>query len=494
MRISIMVLTLATIAFSTRASAQVSTAPLPLGPAVDTGRPLDDLRELTALYNGGRWDELQNKAQALLTVAAAKAASLPNGRAIADGLDFRKSYVIVVWIGADPFGKTMLARAIVHAPAAAEPFAADLPGAGATADDPRVYEAFLSRGLRGRLVSVYASSRDKDPIADTLPALVQAIAGPLFGTFGALAGSLAVRAAPKGPVTEAAAVKPLPPPVAVTVARVGLPFARATIKWKALAKEPVDVDAFWDATDALVQDLTFHDVPNSPCARAVAAALGDALKHASADARCVSATATAAGCRAHVDASIRDAIAQGLKETACAAASKDDRSAVEKLDDRFREFAAATMMTAAEGELSFKNRPLTHWTFGAGSGVLALGRLSQPRVNVKNDVLVVDPLSRLVTTSFVNWSYAGYDAALDSVSAAERTRPFFGVTITPDFGMTAGVNVLLTRGIGVTVGGVLMFAKGAAKDEIGKAPANPDEPYALSYARGVVVGISYNFK
>ena len=495
MRISIVLLALVAFACAAPVSAQVSTAPMPLGPAIDTGLPLDDLAALTALYNGGRWDDLQIKAQAVLTVAAARAAGLPNGRAIAEGLDFTKSYVIVVWIGADPFGKTILARAVVHAPAAAEPFSADLPGVGVKPDDPHVYEAFLSRGARGRLISVYASSRDKDPIADTLPAFVQAIASPLFATFGALAGSLAVKAAPKSAVaTEAAPAKPQPPPVSVTVSRVGLPFARASIKWKALAKEPVDVDAFWDATDALVQDLTFHEVPNSPCARLVAATLGDAIKSASAAGRCASPTATAAGCRASFDAAIRDAIAQGLEDRACAAASKDDLSAVEKLDDRFREFAAASMTTAVEGELSFKNRPLTHWTLGAGTGVLARGSLRLPRVALKNDVLIADPLPRVVTSAFVNWSPAGYDAAFDTVSAAERTRPFAGVTITPDFGMIAGVNVLLTRGIGVTAGAVLLFAKGAAAEDIGKAPTHADQPYALSFAGGVVIGVSYNFK
>ena len=76
----------------------------------------------------------------------------------------------------------------------------------------------------------------------------------------------------------------------------------------------------------------------------------------------------------------------------------------------------------------------------------------------------------------------------------ERTRPFAGVTITPDVGMSAGVNVLLTRGIGVTAGAVLLFAKGAAAEDIGKAPAHADKPYALSFAGGVVIGVSYNFK
>ena len=54
------------------------------------------------------------------------------------------------------------------------------------------------------------------------------------------------------------------------------------------------------------------------------------------------------------------------------------------------------------------------------------------------------------------------------MSAAERIRPFFGVTITPDFGLTAGVNLLLTRGIGITAGGVLMFANGAGADQIAR--------------------------
>lgn len=77
MRISIVLLALVTITWPWPAPAQVSTAPIPLGPAVDTGRPLDDLAELTALYNSGRWDQLRNKAQALLTVAAARRRPCP---------------------------------------------------------------------------------------------------------------------------------------------------------------------------------------------------------------------------------------------------------------------------------------------------------------------------------------------------------------------------------------------------------------------------------
>ncbi|MCU1386299.1 MAG: hypothetical protein JWL71_4996 [Acidobacteria bacterium] len=495
MRFRVLLLAVALCAVPPLASAQVATTPIAIGRAIDTGLPLADLAELTALYNRGRWDELQRKTEALLSAAAAKAVATPSGRAIADGLDFRNSYVIVVWIGTDPFGKTMLARTVVHRPASAEPFSPDLPGAGVGAADPQVFEAFLSRGMRGQLVSVYASSRDKDPAAQQLPAFMQAVASPLFATFGALAGSLDVRAAATvAGVTEAAPLKPEPPSIAVTVSRVGLPFARAAIKWKAAAKEPVDVDAFWDATDRFIQDLMFQEVPNSPCARAVAGGLAAAVKNASAGQQCASAAATTSTCLAQFDSELRNAIAAGLKDGACATPSRDDLSAVAKLDDKVRKFAAASMLTAADAELSFKNRPLAHWAFGAGSGVLASGSLSLPRVTVKNDVLVGDPLSRLVTMAFVNWSVAGYDAALDAVSAAERIRPFFGVTITPDFGLTAGVNLLLTRGIGITAGAVLMFANGAGADQIGTVTPNPDAPYALSYARGLVIGVSYTIK
>ena len=483
MRLSMVLLAATMLAWPFPALAQVTTSPRPLGPPADTGRPLQELDELTALYNGGEWHDLQKAAQRFLDAAA---------------VDYRTGYVVVVWIGTDSFGKDMLARVVVHAPAAAEPFSADLPGVGTRPGRARVVEAFLSRGPRGRLFSVYVSSRDKE-VADALPAFLQAIASPLFAVFGTFAGPVS-KAAVKtiGPPLENPPFKLVPPTVHVTVARVGLPFERATIKWKASAKEPVDVDVFSDAIDRFVDDLTFSDVPHSPCARAVAALLGDALKSAAAGARCASATGTSSGCRAHFDELIRAAEAQALDQAdpvpACLAPSREDLSAVDRIDDKVRAFAAKSMTTGADADLTFKNRPLTHWSFGAGSGVLTSASLTRPRVAVKSGTVVADPLPRVVTVSFVNWSPAGYDAERDGVSGAERARPFFGATLTPDFGLTAGVNLLLVRGIGVTVGGVLMFSKGADSAEIGKAAANPDKPYSLSSARGILLGVSYSFR
>jgi hypothetical protein len=483
MRSAILRFAVVMLAWPGLAQSQVSTTPVALGPAIDTHRPLADLDDLTRLYNSGDWPALQQKAQGLLAAA---------------GVSFDRHYVILVWIAADPFGKRVLARAVVHAPAASEPFSPDLPGVGVRSGAPEVYEAFLSRGTRGKLVSVYASSRDADPLPDTMPAFVRAIASPVFATFGTFAGPVSqTRGIAAGPPDAASA--PPPPTVAVTVARVGLPFERATIKWQASAREPAEIAAFRDATDTFVQDLAFSAIPNSSCGRAVATILGEALKDASAGPECAAAAATISGCRARFDTVIRAAEAAALDKTspdpACAAPSRDDLSAVAKVDAAFREFATASMTAGADADLTFRNRPNTHWGFGAGSGVLAINAaLTRPRVSLRNGVIVADPLPRVMTAAFVNWSPAGYDASLEPVSAAERLRPFVGVTVTPDFGVTAGLNLVLVRGIGITFGGVVMIAKGAGPDDIGKAPANPEQPYARSYASGLVVGISYNVK
>lgn len=523
------------VAFSTgSASAQISTTPTPVGSTFATNRSLKDLDCLTTLYNGGRWKDLQTAAMTLLDIASStsrkqqatftaddlpgcetpkstaktdKAAAVaPKAKAvdpIAMGLDYTTNYVVLTWIGEDAFGKSMLDRVVVHSPTS-EPFAADLPGVGVEPDDPQVFEVFLSRGTRGKLVTVYASTRDKNPIAEQLPAFVQAIANPLFAAFGVFAGDISGVAAPAPrtlPGQPSRVAKP--PTVAVTVRRVGLPFRRATIAWKAKAKEPLEIGAFRETTDVFTQQLMFEELSNSKCVRTFIGDLGAAVKWVADDDRCASDTATVATCKAAFDEAINTVLTEITKNPqqnppadlrVCFNASKEDREAIGVVDKKFRDFVTTTMTTVVEADVTFKNRPLTHWTFGMGGGVLTNASLTLPRVKVKDGSLVADPLTRVVTTTFANWSPAGYDAELERVTAAERVRPFFGAVITPDFGLTAGLNVLLARGIGVTAAGAFLFAKGAEPDQIGKAPANADQPFSISYARGVLLGISYNFK
>src|SRR5207247_195652 len=166
MQMSTAIIAAAVLLWSSIGSAQVSTTPAPLGPALPIGKPFETLDQLTELYNGGRWDDLLKLARSLLddTAAAARRAKQdkPSADAVSSAVDYKKNYIILTWIGADPFGKIMLARIVVHEPSP-EPFWPDLPGVGVGADEAHTYEVFLSRGVRGKLTSVYASSRDKDP-------------------------------------------------------------------------------------------------------------------------------------------------------------------------------------------------------------------------------------------------------------------------------------------------------------------------------------------
>jgi hypothetical protein len=115
-------------------------------------------------------------------------------------------------------------------------------------------------------------------------------------------------------------------------------------------------------------------------------------------------------------------------------------------------------------------------------------------VDTKSGILVADPLGRVLTLALVNWSPAGYDDRDPHIEPAERIRPFLGAVLTPDFGPAAGVNVLIVRGLGVAVGGALLFGKGADATEIGHQPSSPEDPYKLALARAAFVGLTYNWK
>jgi hypothetical protein len=127
---------------------------------------------------------------------------------------------------------------------------------------------------------------------------------------------------------------------------------------------------------------------------------------------------------------------------------------------------------------------------------MAYAHLNRVRTKIDDDSghLVSDPLPRVMTMAFINWSPGGYDEAASTMSRPERIRAFFGAALTPDFGMVGGVNVLLVRGIGIVGGVGVLFGKGAEPDEIGKAPAASADPFKLALSQSLFVGISYNYK
>lgn len=463
------------VAVSSAARAQVSTLPERVDGPFPTPRTHADLDLLTGHFNGGRWSDLQALAR---TIVEAIASSNPK---VTETLDVRRNYVAVMWIGADAFGKRRLMRFVVHDPQP-ELFSANLPGLR-EAPGGMLYELLLSRTRFGRVTSSYDSVREQDPIEQTLPAFVQAVAGPLFGAIAAIA-----------PLPRVGPPRPLPP-VHATVSRVGLPFKRASVKLKAFASDPwFDDELFRVTTGALANALVFGEVSASACARAYATNLGATLPQA-AIASCTSADPDLAACKAAFDTRLAADYASAVAACNAGAPSERDLDALGIVDRRFRELTTASLTNTAELETSFKNRPLTHVAFGAGMGVIVAARLSDPRVKLDTaGRLVADPLSRVMTMAFVNWSPRGYDPDAARMSIHERVRVLVGAALTPDFGIVGGGSVLIARGIGVSAGVGILFAKGAHDDEIGAPPASATDPYRLSVVTAPFVGISYTFR
>ena len=500
------------------ATAQVPTAPESITPApFAVRRPPADLERLTRLYNVSDWPGLQALAREIMCVTRRNASAgveaddtseyescpaeslagaiapeavagtqRPPASDVAAALDLRRNHVAVMWLGEDAFGKPQLMRVVVSR-SGGQPYGLDLPGVSTSTKHGQLVELFLSRSLQGRVTSLYTSTREDDPLLATLPAFIKALAGPLFATVGSIAGNI------PGLVRETVSVPPKPK-LAATVKRVGLPFRRAEVRLQAVAREPLSTGDFARSAQRLATTLSFNDVPHAKCARNLATALAAELPAVTQAAVCSAATADPLQCLRAFDTVLGANFDGAVKACEGGKPAAEERRAVERVDADFRELVNEGTSTSAELDVTFKNRPLSHFAFGAGSGVMPRASLTRSRVTTRNGVLVADPLDRVMTTAFVNWSLAGYDAEDPRISAAERFRPFFGAALTPDFGPAVGLNVLLVRGIGVTAGGALLFGTGADTDEIGKAPSKPDDPYKLSIARAVFVGISYSYK
>ncbi len=335
------------------------------------------------------------------------------------------------------------------------------------------------------MTSLYTSTREDDPVLAQLPAFAQALAGPLFSTVATMAGRLSAHGAVAGME---------PPPLWATVKRVGLPFRRASVRLQAAAREPVPGEAFAEDAARLAASLAFTRVPHAPCARQLATTLRDELPGVTSTPVCSALDAKPLECLAAFDAVLTSRFEAVAGECEGGKPSKETRNALEAVDDEFRALVQNGTSASADLDFTFKNRPPSHFALGGGAAVIAAASLTRARVDTKSGVLVADPLGRVMTLAFVNWSPAGYDEKSPHVSAAERFRPFVGAALTPDFGPAAGLNILIVRGLGLSVGGALLFGKGADASAIGQKPPVPDDPYDLAVARAAFVGLTYNTK
>jgi hypothetical protein len=483
------------VAAATQAVAQVQTLAVPIAPPFPTTHTIATLGTLTATYNSGDWNALLafgkdviGAARNAATVLEASAPDVdkPKWRAVLNALDTSKRYVVLTWIGDDAFGTPGLKRFIAHDPSL-RPFAADLPGVSSSATDSELVELFLSRSASAKAVSLYTSTRQQDPIEAALPAFIQAIAAPLFATVGAVAGTRQADPEPDQP-------PPPPPPLIVTVKHVPLPFSRAAVRLQAIAKDPLSRAELTEAVTNHALSVKFTDVPYSVCARAHVDKLAVIVRNVASENSCSGTPSNPEQCRTRFTEEMAKAYDATAADCNGGTPTGTDLTAIQLADRRFRTFVDSGLTSTAELDTTFFNRPLTHFALGAGSGVIALGGLNRARVQLEDNVIVADPLDRVMTMAFVNWSPAGYDTESARIGWSERARLFVGAGITPDFGVVAGLNTLIVRGIGVTIGGAFLFGKGAPDEQIGKPPVVSTDPFELGVTKALFIGISYSYK
>jgi hypothetical protein len=140
------------------------------------------------------------------------------------------------------------------------------------------------------------------------------------------------------------------------------------------------------------------------------------------------------------------------------------------------------------------NRPLTRFSFGLVSSIIAGSSTSGTRVSIQSGKIAEDPLSGHMPMGILNVHPWPYDADADRASWKERVRLFVGGIFAPEFGLSAGAGMQLVRGFTVNAGiGLLLIDTPAEGETIGSAPKNKDHPFDYGTATTFFVGVGYNF-
>ena len=140
-------------------------------------------------------------------------------------LDLKRDYVVLAWPALDQFSEWTLYSSIVHAGAGVHDRA--LEGVGQRRKGARSSRSWFLPLRSDRLAGVYVSTRGRDPLESQLPSAAAAIAAPLLAALAAQQGTISARREARSP--ERAAPSAVPPSWA-SVARVDLPFRRASIQ------------------------------------------------------------------------------------------------------------------------------------------------------------------------------------------------------------------------------------------------------------------------
>jgi len=140
------------------------------------------------------------------------------------------------------------------------------------------------------------------------------------------------------------------------------------------------------------------------------------------------------------------------------------------------------------------NRPLTRFSFGLVSSVIAATSVSNPRVEIQSGKIAEDPVHGHMPMGILNIHPWAYDADAEDPSWKERIRLFVGGILAPEFGISGGVGVQLIRGLSVNTGiGVLLIDTLKDGEKIGFAPVDHENPFEYGTAAVFFIGLGYNF-
>ncbi len=473
----------------TSASAQTPTIPVPL----KSGCPLFNLpganaapaaltKALTEAYQGGDWMAFKGLVESIRKSIAA-ATNCDDASADSDkSVPLPSDYFVVAWVGTDPFGDAALLSAVVHN-GAGEKYVSRLPGLKANGTS-KLYQIFVSDGPGDSLATSYLSTRQENPLLAQVPDVAARLFEPFLALASSTAGTMSIQTA--GAPTPAAAAAPPKPSGWASLARVDLPFERASVKVAMKATLPATTQTVQKTSAALKARLTYREVPHHKKATDLAASLDQAVRAAT---TCLIGRPTPA-CLAQLDMAFK-----AKYDGTCAGCSEDTEKAVKLVDAEFRKLLPGVAEENLDGALDLVNIPLTRHSFGLTSGFLFHARSKSPRVTIADDTFASDPLERPMTMVIFNTSLKPYDADAFTMTDAEKTRWFVGAVLTPTFGVSVGFSYVPLRGVGVNIGYAALGINTAAGGKaIGDAPASAKDPFKLGVVGAFFAGLSYNFK
>lgn len=458
------------------AAAQTPAVARPLGqcPVADAAL----IPSLTGAFEAGDAARFRITSASVVDAARRCPPGDPADRTVLESIDLRSDAFVLVWPASSSMGEAVLHAAVLRRGAGL--YDRSLGGVGADGRG-RLFQIFLTASAGDRLTGVYVSERESGPLEARLPAFAAAIAAPLLAAVSAAQGTIAG-------VREAAET----PPAWLSVARVDLPFQRASVQMELQARVAPTAAAIAQRAETLRRRMVFVEAPHVACAAGLAEALADSIRGLSA--------VCAADPRGCPDAAAdRFAALYDRQETACHEATAADttrnRQALQRVDVAFRGLALGLEPAVLTASARLSNAPQERFSLGIATSYLVAARSRSPRASLSRGVIVADPPVRQASLVLVNGAFRTYDAARPAPGWSERLRWFAGAIVAPDIGVGGGLSLLVVRGLAVNVGGAVLAVRTPASGEtLGQPPLRPARPFSTDTIRSALVGLSFNFK